>query len=164
MPRTLARRSLTIKNKPRRGANASINEKDKMNTKLLSKCKSLKSLYMKVQSVQNNLLGSLENPGQDDAWRLLGNDQNITSLRSKMGELQTMAISGFAASFLNVDLTELRRDYTGRMDDFWSELQAWETTWGARLYELDKEQQRMYNMYRAGQTSSKRAKTQKVAK
>jgi hypothetical protein len=126
-------------------------EQDKDNQRLFRNCTSLKTTYLKVCTVQTNMLRVLSAPEDADvAWSALANPANIENLNRLMGKVTDSTTGDFQYSFLNGDVAQLKKDYTGKMSEFWHSLRSFESVFSVAIKCLDVEQQRLHRMYRAG--------------
>lgn len=126
-------------------------QQDKENQKLLKTCQSLKTTYLKVSTVQTNMLKILgDHEPADVAWAPLANPTNIANLTYLMSKVDASAKGAFPYSFLNGDVVELKKDYNGKMIEFWFNLRSFESSFSVAIKCLDVEQKRLNRMYRAG--------------
>ncbi len=56
----------------------------------------------------------------------------------------------FASKFLNYGIGDLKKDFAGKMPEFYFKLRAFSCAFLPVVQALDAEQQRLYRMYRAG--------------
>jgi hypothetical protein len=121
------------------------------NAKLLKTCQSLKTTYLKVCTIQNNMLKVLRAPvAEDEAWAALANPTNITSLTNLMSKVEDSTKGDFPYAFLNGDVVSLKKDYNNNMTSFWFNLRTFMSGFSEAIKCLDCEQQRLHRMYRAG--------------
>lgn len=121
---------------------------DKTNQRALRDAQILKSLYHKVNCMQQSKTTLITN---DSSWACLRTDANIDQLKSMFAEVQAAASSEFETFFLNNDLSEVRRAYKDNHSGFFYKLQHMQKTLEPPLKALDGFHARLQRMYRASQ-------------
>ena len=88
----------------------------------------MKSLYLKINTVQNSILASMLDPG-DSAWMSLSSKGNIDNIKQLMLSIDSLLKDEFAAAFIRTDLGDLKKEYNAKepgkqMTDFWFKLRS----------------------------------------
>ena len=60
----------------------------------------MKSLYLKINTVQNSILASMLDPG-DSAWMSLSSKSNIDNIKQLMLSIDSLLKDDFAATFFS---------------------------------------------------------------
>ena len=116
----------------------------------------MKTMYLKVHTVQGSILEALEDLGQSDpAWSSLARPENVERMKALMNKIDTILKDDFAAAFIRTDLAELKKEFNGKqtdkkITDFWFKLRSLHDPLTEAVKQLDAEQQRLLRMYRAG--------------
>ena len=120
---------------------------DQKNNKLLQACTKRKLPYQKVLAMQNNIMHGMQ---EDEALHSLASPANKDRLKKLEMAIEESSKTEFGKLFLSVDAAEAKREFQGKMEDFWFQLKTFEAAFSEAVEQLDKEQCRLLRMYRAG--------------